>query len=491
MSVDIKKAVVRADDLANKELLGMVNPKTIKLMYFSKAVNAQWAADRLCQALAFPGLEVSFPSNRDLFKLKPGDPFILNLAKYNLSGIVMRVLHIREKSIESEEIIVDCAKDPNYASSEYSYTSALPSVIDVPTIKGQTVVPLSHTVVFEAPYALSGDDIRVVPLAARELGTEANFSFYISIDGGNSYYRLAIINIFQPHGKLFTDYSSERPQVDDDIGFTVDASYNADWVNVASISRENLFAGRNLAMLGNEIISFQNITPDPVKNGRYFISGVWGGRYDSLIDYHPASTDFFFIGDTFTLQADPNMLVGKQLYFKLVPIVAAGEGDISEASYNVIDIIGRAKTPYSISNLKANDQFDIEGPSYADDIILSWDARSRSSGAGTQLPQVPDDPDTWEGLFRIKVYHDILSDSSGIEWELVRDTGNINAQTWTYTEAMNLADGESSGAGIAIDLLFRVFNYIEDVGTAQIFESQGTSIRVTKALRRGKPPKKK
>ena len=84
----------------------------------------------------------------------------------------------------------------------------------------------------------------------------------------------------------------------------------------------------------------------------------------------------------------------------------------------------------------------------ANDIVLTWSARKRGTGAGIGVPGVILPASDHEGLFKIEVYvNDIL----------VRTITGIDALTWTYTEAMNIED---NGA-LADEIEFRLYNYID------------------------------
>lgn len=97
----------------------------------------------------------------------------------------------------------------------------------------------------------------------------------------------------------------------------------------------------------------------------------------------------------------------------------------------------------------------------ANDIILTWSARKRGVGAGIGVPGVILSASEHEGLFKIEVYvNDVL----------VRTTSDIDALTWTYTEAMNIED---NGA-LANEIEFRLYNYID------VYISEAVIINVKK-----------
>lgn len=465
---DGKEGVVFDDDLANKEFVGRIRHKSQRMAMYVHTPCAQWGASRLLLALCFPSFEAEFDVKRDLFRLEPGDNYVLHYAPYELSGIVMRILEVTDGNLEKENITVSSARDPLYhgyrVSAGDSPTGTPPTYPD-----SYTVMPIEFSNVVESPYMISGDNIRLLSMAARVTGFERGYSFYLSTDGGSSYVNKGFSTQYNPHGRLAFDYTGSRDTIDQN-GFTVDASYDADWDVVQSITETQLYAGNNQALLGDEIISFQTITPDPVISGRYHITGVWGGRFDTDIEYHGAGADFFFldVGTPATF-GDSQLVVDASVYIKLIPYTDTGSGSLAEAVAQSLTITGRAVSPYPIANLRANDELYSESPGYSDDVVLTWDARIRGSGAGSQYPVAPDDPDTWEGYFQVEVV---------VGGSVVRTVTDIDAQTWTYTEAMSLSDNGSLPSSVR----FQVVNYVEDTGTGLNYDSPVTIIDVTLSI---------
>lgn len=460
---DMKQAVVKKDDIANKKLIQKTNAKSMNLMYFTHTPNAMWAADRFLQALAFPSYELTIQVNRDAFQLKPGSLFLWSSTRYGESAVVMRVLNVEETDLESgEALTMHCIKDPSYIGQQ-----ALIYDANVFTGEGAATIieadPFNYFDIIETPYAVAGDNIRITPLAAKVTGYENKFILYRSIDGGSSYTAIQVLNIFYPHGTLIHDYSGNRHRIDDKFGFWFDSSFDEDWDTVQTLTRNSMLSGNNYAILGDEIICFQTITPHDSIDGRYHVIGIWGGKFDTEIMDHVAGENFWFLGSTASMVADSSFLIDADLYFKGVPVTATTVGAIADATADNEVIDGRARSPYPPANLRANGEMDEIGPIYSEFVVLDWDARVRGAGAGSQLPTQPDDPGAIEGYFKVEVYVSSVK---------VRTVTGITAETWTYTSAMNIDDNGSFPAQI----VFKVSNYITDGGV--IYESAQQEITV-------------
>jgi len=455
--IDYKTSIVQSDDLANKIMLGRVNSKTVRLMLYTRSVNASWAANRAIKHEGYPVALYTLPCNRDSFRLEVGDNFIFSDPNKGIVSTVLRVLNITEEDLNSETIVVNAIEDVEYLSSTIINTGT----IGQSPFSDWTVDDLENIYIIEAPYALSGNDIEVVPLAAREGSNETGYVLYMSIDGGSSYNMLSTITTFNPHGTLVADYTADTYQIDDQVGFQITFS-NDDVDQISSITRTQLMAGHNLALLGDEIISFMDITP--VSGYTYSITGIYRGRLDTVTTDHSAGEDFFFGGTShFRRISAPEIQTGVTRQFKMVPYNIKSTGDIATASGIELTITGRAKEPYTPWNIKANDEEWY--PLYTTDIVLDWDSRIRGTGAGVgDADTVTDTTPTYEGAFDIDT---VVSGS------VVRST-TVSGLTWTYTSAMNISD---NGA-LMDEVTFTINNFrIENTIT---YSSDNKTIIVTK-----------
>jgi hypothetical protein len=458
--IDIDDDQIIVQDAAGIEILGYRAEKTVKAGLFQIPYLAQGMGDRLLAREAWPIATVRIQAARGLFRLQPGDPFVLNSERYGIYGSVYRVTGVTEENIESGAIEVTAELDVRYLSRRPASIS-LP-VVNTPAAAAEVEV-LSSVRVMELPYALQNDEkVRIITMAGRQTGSETGYYVYMSLDG-DTYARIGQVEMFATAGRLAAAYSNDTFEIDDYAGMTVTIATDANMLE--SISRAQMFGEMNLAVLGDEIISFQTIVPAGV--GVYDLTGVMRGRYDSERTAHAADEAFFYLGSTgtgvFTLA---EFIVGTTRYFKFVPYTAKRAGDISEAAAISLTISGRSRKPYRPVNLTVNDAGI--NPQYAGDIVLAWHPRLRTEGAGiNDADTVTDAAPTWEGYFRVKVY---VSDV------LVRTVDGIDAATWTYTEAMNQTD---NGA-LADSVVFSLTNYRTVSGIE--YESAATLLTVRKEM---------
>lgn len=445
--INYKESVVDVDDIANKELQGKIVEETFQLPMVQVLEQATLIADRLLQSKAYTLANISLVCTRKAARLQRGDLFKFSYSPYGITDMVCRVLNVDEENLESENILLTVIEDINYLSRNIDITNenVLGSEGNTTLPVFQFLEPLTQVTVIESPFAVAGNEVAILPLASRVTGLEVGYQVYLSIDSGVSYSLIDTVPSYAPSGTLVSEYSNNTNTLDDKYGFEIDSD-DLDISSINSVTRGLLFTDDNMALLGEELISFQTITPHDTIDNRYIITGVFRGRLDTEIETHAASTNFYFLSSSNSKNIEhPKINPGGVLKFKLVPF-SEFVGNISDAEVIDITIDGRAKKPYRPLNLKANST--LVNPFYTSDIVLDWSPRQRTQGAGIGLANsTTDTSPVHEGLFQVDVY---VSDI------LVRSTDEIDAITWTYTSAMNNSDN----GGLADSVTFKLSNYI-------------------------------
>lgn len=473
MAVNFSRRVCSpvARSSANKRQQGFRITKTIKLALFTKNKNAVWAAFQELAEIEYNGLLLELPFKRDAFQLKPGDLFEFTYKKgsYNIDKMICRVTGIDEGSLAGENITVFAKEEPTTRNTP-NYVDYIDSI---PEGQDYSLDVLSHIEMMESPHFMSGPSILLVPIAGMETGNEIGYFLHYSI-AGTSYNQLGGVAKYQQRGTLDSVYPADTNPIDRDVGFeiTFDAA-SADFVSfIESIIDDQLFINTNLALLGDELITFKTITP--VSGTTYSFSTIVRARYDTEKVVHAAATEFYFLGGSYLAYfSDAQFLPGSTRYFKCVPYNQRQIGDLSAAIAEEHIFTGRALTPYRPINFKANGQST--WPTYEDPgsssggagIKLTWSPRVRGIGAGHGDPDVVVDAAiSWEGYFRVEVWDGTT---------LKRVTEDINDDEWTYTEAMNDTD---FGSALGDEITFLLTNYISSDGVE--YESAESTLIVKK-----------
>ena len=448
---DIKEAMVQATDPANIQLVGHVASRSIRLMMFQTTVNAQWAADRMVKYAAYPLASLTFVATRDSFRLEVGDNFRYSNTRLNIKDMVFRVSRITESNLEKEEFKIVAVEDIEYISTIGTYDN-MPVGTSAPIISRSIVVTFLYCSLIEAPYVIAGNAIKIIPLVSRVTGVETGYAVYFSTDG-STYSLLQTVTTFAVRGALAGDYTNSTLEIDDTIGFEVDIPSLPS--NIVSITRSALFGPSHLSLIGygslyDEIITWQNITPVAGYANRYLIEGVYRNRYGSPRGNHSAGTPFWIIGTNYTLLSHDEFTLGSTRYFKFVPYAGNKTISIADCYAYSIQLSGLSRMPYDPTNFACNAILSF--PTYSGLCDLTWSPRIRGDGAGLENPDYVVEPGVdWEGLFTVQVW------VGGVK---VRTQIGIDAISWSYTAAMNVADNGS----LADQIVFKLRNYLEYQG---------------------------
>lgn len=437
--IDYRKAIAPMNDRANKYIVKRRNAKTLQLAMFTVTRNASWASDRALKMEGYPLATLNIPVNRNAFRLQVGDQFIFNYPHFGISGMICRVLRITEDNLESGALNVQAMEDIDHLSQD-TFGQVAEGKLPIPS---QALTALSDVSIIEAPFALVGDVIKVIPLAAKTTGTEIGYYLYMSFDDGASYQKIGTITSYSIHGTLSEAYGASTYKVDElTDGFLVDfdVANTAELSAIQTVTRGQMISGQNLALLGDEIITFKTVSP--VTTTQYRISGIYRGRYDTERADHSIGADFWFAGvDLYQTVAHSELALGGDRKFKMVPYNNQTSGDISLASEVDYTITGRAMKPYPAGNLKANGSTI---PDYKTDVVLTWSSRFRGLGAGFGNPGVV------LGAIPTVEYSYTLEIEAGAV--LVRTVEDLEAVTYTYTFDMNVSDNTE----LATDLTFKI-----------------------------------
>ena len=460
MALEFRKSISNPNalDIGNIGVQNETASKTIQLSLFTVNENAVWAAKQQLMKESYPFALINVSVNRNLFRLQVGDCFKFSYAPYGISNMICRVLLITEESLTSEIIIVHAIQDfYSIANSITVYTDPLITTF----IDPYDLDPFIYQMVTELPYFLSSNT-EIVPMAARNSNVDLGMHVHLSFDGGNSYSLIGSVANLRPYGILVGTYVASTYTIDDTVGFIIDF-YTSDVSLIETITWPDVLAAlNNNAFLGDELITFQTITP--VTGTQYKLEGIIRGRLDTEKVEHLDGEEFYCIGSfNITSLQHPEIIVGADRKFKLVPYNIKSTGDLSEAEAIDLSIEGRAKKPYVPRNFIANGSSFVSR--YSTDIILTWSPRYRGRGAGIGTPgEVLPDTDR-EGFFEVKVY---VSDV------LVRTTTAIDAATWTYTATMNNTDNGT----LADEVVFKLLNYRTENGV--LYESDQIEVTCKK-----------
>ncbi len=196
-----------------------------------------------------------------------------------------------------------------------------------------------------------------------------------------------------------------------------------------SVTELAVLNGANAALIGDEIIQFQNATL--LSTGRYKLSRLLRGRLgtEHTVGNHPASTERFVLLDGSVIkQGMPNNLLNLARHYKCVSV----GGTLTSTPEQAFTWQGKVFKPYSPVHIAGSR--DGSG-----NISLSWKRRTRISGDWRDGVDVP----LGEESERYEV--EIMSGST-----LKRTITGLAAPAATYTAAEQVTDFGSAQASVSV-----------------------------------------
>jgi hypothetical protein len=268
-------------------------------------------------------------------------------------------------------------------------TTTIDEEDDEDPTEGQIVGPLTHELALELPWDVYQDEsLRITHLAGR---TQEVYSDLVLMGGeaGDPTDALTTAGRFvAAAGALVAEYPATTMTVDD-TGFLV--SGGTDLASLAvdgSVTRAELYQRKRLIAIGGELMAFQTITAE---GDNYRIAGLIRGLADTTAQTHAAGASVLLMRDQipFVVDGKPGWVDGTTLSLKALPYNEAQTGDAAEFSTRSLAISERAKRPYPVANVVADDVGSGHVPTYTAGggaVRIGWVARNRGSGAGYSNP---------------------------------------------------------------------------------------------------------
>ena len=324
---DYSERTVRAKQGAVRRLLGYNRPFDADLLIFRDGTTASKRIHEMMEVRSYPEGQIDATLGPAYSVVNEGDVVTVTHSRYGLSAERYRCHEKRHPDDDGNDLDFkfvqaseDVAMDTNYAEggeSSWSTPSYAP-------------VALSYQDVFELPYnSHTGKDPAYLLLAARA-GVETSFASMISFDGSD-YTLVTEYTTFSQHGVLDAEYPDTTLSIDDLTG--IQFTPTRDDPTFDTISRTALFAQTRFAVIDDEIIAFQTVTPGA--GSSYVLTGCIRGILNTPIQTHAAGATVWLT------ELQNNVLTGiaaSSFYLKLLP------------SFNTQRIGAAAATPISVTS---------------------------------------------------------------------------------------------------------------------------------------------
>lgn len=471
-------ATAIAQDLANQAIQGMAVATTINYPGIPTLAQAQKVAWRDLRALSYPQAQARITANREAWTLRPGAVFKLTSADLGFSGMVMRVQKIGYGTLGDGRIQIDAVQDLDGFGDTIYGTPGASGWLD------PLHAPVAATLQFlaEAPYFLAQTGGKILTWAAAPVYDAAEYQSQILQSGG--IYTANSVVPFGATGLLDAGIS--------ETAATITLNTTQSMSMLASVSVADQRAGKNLAIIDNEWISFGGVAQ--LSAGIWQLTGVWRGVVDTVPAKHSAGARVYFLsGAAGTSPA--TYPVGQTVTAKYLPRTALGQLALGSATALTVTMNDRASRPYPPGHVQIN------GADYPAAILgaytISWRHRDRVQQTTIYNQDDPSIGPESGQTYTLRLYGEnntLLKTASGLTgtnyaWTTEdADSGLLDPgdPTWANTSALLHMDG-TNGSTTFADETGKVWTA---AGGAQISTAQskfggasaafnGTSSRIT------------
>ncbi|MDR2462203.1 MAG: hypothetical protein LBD30_00270 [Verrucomicrobiales bacterium] len=310
-----KDDVQKYADADNYQRTGELRTETVQRPWLNNGAAAMRYAVEYGKLAALPRQSGRLTARREsLAKILPGDLFWLQLARFDVQ-MVCRCTSKTNPADKGNTAQLDWESERGLWPTLY----VPPPVIGLGDFK-IAPDPLEHQRIVELPPVLKDRaDIAIFPLAERNDALFTGFRLWFSLDG-DSYDLLFETDVFAVRGVLTASAATGSVSIDARI----------DGLDAATIDSVSAAAQANDELLGfvdGEIVSVGAVTP--LGDGVYRLA-VLRGRLESAAQAHAADGELWLVRrNRLAAVYNENFIVAQTRHFKLQPLTAGGEVDLS------------------------------------------------------------------------------------------------------------------------------------------------------------------
>lgn len=354
-SMDYSTRSLVVTNTAIEQLVGYKKTLAVNLSAFNDVDTASKRIWELMKRLSYPVANVTFKTNLSFMSIDRGDVVQISNGDYTISSAYFRVYSVNYSNIDKNEIAFELKQVPErlfdtsyQLAGTADWTNTVPSYVDA----------IVYQRIFEMPYnKFTQRSQTYLLLASRQIGNELGF-YVIQSSGGTDYSTVFNATTWSQRGTLDEAYVGSY-NVDDDIGILYTPTIMEDPI-FDSISRVDLFVSRRVAIIDDEIISFQTVTPEGPGNS-IRLTGCVRGLLNTPVITHTIGTEIWI-----TDISETNLLtvaIGTISFFvKYLPYNAFTILDESSAMAMNPTYEYKAVTPWTPSRLEVTTVNEPEPP---------------------------------------------------------------------------------------------------------------------------------
>lgn|GEM_PF-837044 len=444
-AVNFDDRSIRAYDAANIAVTGEVRPQDIQFKGLSNATSAGLVAMRVLKTLTYPLAKMKIVADRSAWQFRPGGVFKFTWVPLGIVNQVFRITRIGYGDLIDGKISMDVVEDI-FGINSVAFVSP-PSSGWINPVGAPLADTADH--LEEMPYHIQtaeslGAGIFAMAMAARNIATAAN-NFQIWRDTGAGFADTGTFGDFCPSGLLAGSYKAGTPALDS-TGFTITAASGIDLNLLDGVTSSDVFNGKNLALIENEIVSWQTPTANP--DGSYTFGPVLRGVMDTVPADHPAGARvWFFSAGVALANPGPPPTADLTINDRLLPENSSGVLPVTSASTTSVTTRSRTLRPYPPGDLCMQAQpYATRFTTVTGDLVVTWTSRNRltQTAAGPLVAQDHADITPEVGTtYSVRI---------SVGGSVIRTVTGISAETYTYTAAQRVTDDPDGTKGVLLEV---------------------------------------
>jgi len=426
--MNYRTSTIAIDDDGQASFLEYQKAQEVKLTIIDHFDPAAIVAERRSQEELAGGSTFMFNMNRSARELLPGD--VLLVEGFDELLRVTGVEFQGDEGTVKVECITDIFGTP--VSTFRAGQGALPSPAESP------VEDLAFRAL-EIPEHLSGKGNQLIGVPRIRANQAAGSSdIFLSLDDLTYTYNSTDYEVHS--GGTLIDALAADGELEEAEGptFTIQGPDILDAVEDLTGDDYNWRAGRQIALIGDEICFFQKVTA--ISGTTYRLDGLIRARFDTRRAAHAEGTQIYlFLRDNLNQLSDLLLSVGADLYTKSIP--AGVSADVVDPDNRTL--AGKGVRPMAPENLRLSAPFPcLAGFKTGNDLTLNWEYLSSltpRSGAGMQGYGAICGASEVDGEFRLEIL-----DGS----DVVKRTVTTSGLTYDYSNANMVSDFTSEPSSL-------------------------------------------
>jgi hypothetical protein len=341
---DYSQRTVIVRNAANRSLQGRVRTMTVDLSGFRTIEKASKRLHEIMKRESYPYAKIKAVTSLKFWELNVGDIVEVVNTDYNISSAEFRVLKKDVREVDQNKIGWELEQFNEILFDAEGDDGGDPGW--VPLVKDPD--PLVYQALYELPYnPTTGSDRAYLQLCARvnnwEYGWETHYS-----SAGVDYESVNTFSGWSQYGTLDQAYPADTYSIDDETGIHY-TPYRDD-PQFVSVSRQDLFVVNRFALIDDEIIKFQTVTPEG--SNSYHLTGIIRGVFNTTPALHSSGSPIWLF--TFANNMLLRGITAADFYTKFLPQSVAGTVDIGDATaIHTTTIHNRASAPWDVTSIKA------------------------------------------------------------------------------------------------------------------------------------------